>query len=149
MAWLHIWRHSMRLLGWTGSSVGGTCGLARLTTGQVCFNSPCKGLEVSHFVQTSLLLFGQIISAVAVMTQRYLLAALPKLVLLSQHPWLLLQTAATRAIIFFIAAAAAIGLDDASNQVSLWIKSNLQPTCALEKLSSVLDIIPRLPPCTH
>ena len=68
----------MRLLGWTGSSVGGTCGLARLTTGQVCFNSPCKGLEVSHFVQTSLLLFGQIISAVAVMTQRYLLAALPK-----------------------------------------------------------------------
>ena len=71
----------MRLLGWTGSSVGGTCGLARLTTGQVCFNSPCKGLEVSHFVQTSLLLFGQIISAVAVVTQRYLLAALPKLVL--------------------------------------------------------------------
>ena len=55
----------MRLLGWTGSSVGGTCGLARLTTGQVCFNSPCKGLQVSHFVQTSLLLCGQIISAVA------------------------------------------------------------------------------------
>ena len=149
MAWLHIWRHSMRLLGWTGSSVGGTCGLARLTTGQVCFNSPCKGLEVSHFVQTSLLLFGQIISAVAVVTQRYILEALPKLVLLSQHPWLLLQTAATRAIIFFIASAAAIGLDDASNQVSLWIKSNLQPNCALEKFSAVLDIIPRLPPSTH
>ena len=76
----------MRLLGWTGSSVGGTCGLARLTTGQVCFNSPCKGLQVSHFVQTSLLPCGQIISALAVVTQRYLLAALPKFVLLSQQP---------------------------------------------------------------
>ena len=148
MAWLHIWRHSMRLLGWTGSSVGGTCGLARLTTGQVCFNSPCKGLQVSHFVQTSLLLCGQIIGAVAV-CDTTLSSGGVALVLLSQHPWLLLQTAATRAIIFFIAAAAAIGLDDASNQVSLLIKSNLQPNCALEESSALLDIIPRLPPCTH
>ena len=75
----------MRLLGWTGSSVGGTCGLARLTTGQVCFNSPCKGLQVSHFVQTSLLLCGQIIGAVAV-SDTTLSSGGVALVLLSQHP---------------------------------------------------------------